>query len=155
MKRILLISLATIGVLWGALAMAAPPSSPVGDWLTGRGGAVVHIAPCGGDLCGRIVGIVLDHGAAVPADWQGRSECGFELIRPSARSGAFWHGRIIDPRNGNAYHARFHVTRTGALALRGYLGLPIFGQTQHWVRYLGPVPHSCRIARTRIASSGN
>ncbi|WP_262312196.1 DUF2147 domain-containing protein [Acidiphilium sp. AL] len=156
MRRIALIVLTMTGMLWASLALAALPRSPEGDWLTGRGGAVVRIAPCAGGtgLCGHIVGIVLDHGDAMPMDWQGRSQCGFELIRPSVtRSGAEWHGRIVDPRNGSAYHAEFQVTRTGELALRGYLGLPVFGETQHWMRYEGTVPRSCRIDRAQTAGS--
>lgn len=137
-------------------AIAAPRAgSPVGDWLTGQGGAVVHIAPCadGGGLCGRIVAVVLNQGTAMPSDYRGRPQCGFELIRPSARRGSLWRGGIVDPRNGKRYHAQFHVDRAGELALRGYLGLPIFGETRHWLRYRGPLPASCRIDQTQVAAT--
>jgi hypothetical protein len=45
------------------------------------------------------------------------------------------------------------VTASGELALRGYIGLPIFGQTQHWMRYQGTVPQSCRINQAQMAQS--
>jgi len=158
MKRLLIAATFILGTLWAGAASAAPnpAASPVGDWLTGRGGAVVQIAPCTtqGGLCGHIVGLMLDHGAALPTDYRGQPQCGFELIRPSAPRGAAWHGGIVDPRNGNQYHAEFHVTRAGELALRGYLGLPIFGQTQHWMRYEGTIPASCRISQAQMAQSG-
>ncbi|MDD2878209.1 MAG: DUF2147 domain-containing protein [Acidiphilium sp.] len=159
MKRFTLTSAVAIAALWAAVlsgtAAAATGASPVGDWLTGRGGAVVQIAPCTGSagLCGHIVGIMLDNGAAMPSDWQGQPQCGFELIRPSAPQGMAWHGGIVDPRNGNEYRAEFRVTRAGELALRGYIGLPIFGQTQHWMRYTGVVPHSCRIEQAQMAAA--
>ncbi|SIQ83642.1 MULTISPECIES: DUF2147 domain-containing protein [Acidiphilium] len=158
MRRFALTSTIILGALWvalGGFASAAQTPSPVGDWLTGRGGAVVQIAPCADQpgLCGHIVGLMLNHGAAIPSDYQGQPQCGFELIRPSAEHGSAWHGGIVDPRNGSEYHAEFHVTNAGELALRGYIGLPIFGQTQHWMRYQGQVPHSCRINQAQMAQS--
>jgi uncharacterized protein (DUF2147 family) len=158
MKLFTLKTIVVIGALWAAMsgfATAAQTPSPVGNWLTGRGGAVVQIAPCTNQpgLCGHIVGLMLDHGAAIPSDYQGRPQCGFELIRPSAAQGSAWHGGIVDPRNGSEYHAEFHVSASGELALRGYIGLPIFGQTQHWMRYQGPVPQSCRINQAQMAQS--
>lgn len=158
MKRLLIAVTFILGIVWAGAASAAPnqAASPVGDWLTGPGGAVVQIAPCTtqGGLCGHIVGLMLDHGVPLPTDYRGQPQCGFELIRPSAPRGAAWHGGIVDPRNGNEYHAEFHVTRAGELALRGYLGLPIFGQTQHWMRYEGTIPASCRISQAQMAQSG-
>ncbi len=140
-----------------AAAPAANAASPIGAWLTGEGGAVVRIASCqnGKALCGRIVGIMLDSGTRMPTDWQGRSQCGFELIRPSVRrANGLWRGRIVNPRSGDRYHAQFRVDRAGRLALRGYIGLPIFGETRHWMPYRGPVPETCRIDQAQIAAAG-
>lgn len=153
-RIVLMLALLAVVLATPVLARAA---SPVGDWLTGEGGAVVRIARChdGKALCGRIVGIMLDSGARMPVDWQGRPQCGFELIRPSVRrNGELWRGRVVNPRNGNRYHAQFRVDRAGQLALRGYIGLPIFGETRHWMRYDGQVPDSCRIDQTQIAAAG-
>ncbi len=157
MKRLMLAgSLVTSVVIALSCGTArAEVRSPIGDWLTGQGGAVVRISPCsnGAGLCGRIVGLMLDAGVPEPADYRGRPQCGFELIRPSEQQGELWRGGIVDPRNGDRYHAEFHVTRMGELALRGYIGLPIFGQTQHWLRYQGRVPRSCRINQAQMAQS--
>jgi hypothetical protein len=59
MKRIALTSTILLAALWASMsgfANAASNASPVGDWLTGRGGAVVQIAPCADQpgLCGHI-----------------------------------------------------------------------------------------------------
>lgn len=134
-----------------ASASAPPPASPRGDWLTGQGGAVVRIGPCndGGALCGHIVGLMLDPGMPMPEDYRGHTQCGFQLILPSTREGRLWHGMIVDPRNGNHYHAQFHVTRSGNLALRGYILVPILGESQYWTRYRGAVPPSCRITQEK------
>lgn len=157
MKRFLKSAILAATFVAGMAGVAsAAPQSPIGDWLTGRGGAVVQIAPCadGAGLCGHIVGLVLNRDAKMPVDYAGQPQCGFELIRPSAAGGGAWHGGIVDPRNGSVYHAEFHVARDGALALRGYVGLPIFGETQHWARYTGPVPQSCRIDQMQVAAAG-
>lgn len=41
-----------------------------------------------------------------------------------------WHGRIYDPISGHTYTCRLDVER-GRLAIRGYVGLPLFGRTAH------------------------
>lgn len=160
MRRLPAASILLLGLLAAlagstAAARSTPASSPLGDWLTGRGGAVVRIFACaGGDgLCGRIVGLILDEGTPMPTDYRGRPQCGFELIRPSARHGRLWRGTIVDPRNGDRYHAQFHVAGSGVLALRGYIFLPIFGESRYWTRYRGAVPPSCRISRAETAAT--
>ena len=40
-------------------ARAGPP--PTGLWLTQDREGVIAVAPCGSNLCARIVGVVLDH----------------------------------------------------------------------------------------------
>ncbi|HET9148012.1 MAG TPA: DUF2147 domain-containing protein [Acetobacteraceae bacterium] len=133
----------------------AAPRSPVGAWVTASGGAVVQIEQCGNALCGHVSGIVLNPGTPMPVDWQGQPECGLQLLRPSsAGQDGSWHGRIVDPRNGSAYHVEFHVDRQGRLHLRGYLGLPIFGETQIWHRYEGAAPTSCRLTPGQVAEAG-
>lgn len=151
-RRILFIAtFLTLGLSGTAVAA---PSSPNGYWVTSSGGAVVQIAPCGGDLCGRLIGIVLDPGAPVPMDWQGRSECGLELLQPArADNDGTWHGEIINPRNGSEYHVEFHVDQQGQLRLRGYVGLPLFGETQIWHRFDGAAPLSCRLTPGQIAEA--
>lgn len=143
--------------LSGHARAAGSTRSPIGAWQIGQGGAVVRIASCdhGKSLCGHIVGIMLDRGTAMPSDWQGRSQCGFELIRSSRQNGRQWQGRIVNPRNGDRYGVEFHVDRAGNLALRGYLGLPIFGETQHWMRWHGPIPSSCRINQIQFAAGSS
>ena len=44
-------------------------------------------------------------------------------------------GTILDPRDGAVYDAEMEMTPDGKkLSVRGFLGLPIFGQTQVWRR---------------------
>lgn len=136
-----------------ALAASTPSTAPVGNWLTADHSAVIQLAPCdGGELCGRIVGIALKHhGDPMPVDWRGQPQCGevilqTALVRRDDGAGE-WAGRVLDPRNGNVYHATIALDDNHDLRMRGYLALPILGQTQVWQPYDGQIPVGCKLPR--------
>ena len=123
-----------------------PNPTPMGRWITPNHDAVIEIVPCGGDLCGRIVGIALQPGEPVPKDWQGASQCGLTIIRTSPAEAGSWTGSILDPRSGSVYNARIAVDAAHDLRLRGYIGVPFLGQTQTWTRYDGGIGSGCRLS---------
>lgn len=44
-------------------------------------------------------------------------------------------GKILDPNTGSTYSSKLKVTDSGQkLSLRGYIGPPVIGRTQTWVR---------------------
>ena len=44
-------------------------------------------------------------------------------------------GEIVDPKNGKVYKAKMHMTDAGKkLNVRGYIGMPMLGRSQVWVR---------------------
>ena len=44
-------------------------------------------------------------------------------------------GRALDPKSGSIYRARMTLEDNGCkLKLRGYIGIPLFGRTQTWIR---------------------
>jgi uncharacterized protein (DUF2147 family) len=138
-----------------ALALLALLSAPsraatplAGLWLTGDRGGVIAISPCDGGLCARIVGVFLDRADdPMPLDYRGMSQCDLPLITDARQIGAnLWKGHILDPRNGTMYGVELHLDPKGNLAVRGFLGIPLLGETQTWTRYTGAVPADCRIA---------
>ncbi len=136
-------------------------STPAGRWLTANHQAVIQIAPCGTDLCGQIVGIALAHpGDKMPYDWRGRPQCGLTIIETApvadGDGGTVWQGFVLDPRNGTVYHAKLKLDTNRELLLHGYVGLPVFGQTQTWTHYSGQTLADCRLAAPdpRLASAG-
>jgi uncharacterized protein (DUF2147 family) len=130
-------------------AQGTSPDNPVGIWLTQDGHGVVRISPCATGLCGAIVGIDQAPGDATPKDVSGRPQCGLSILTGSANSqGGVVEGLITDPRNGKAYHARLWVGPEGKLHVRGYLGIPLLGQTQVWRAFSGQITDGCRFAQS-------
>ena len=142
--------LAWLAAFFLPLALAGPAAgqdAPVGRWLTQNKGAVIAIEPCGGMLCGRIVGIGLDHpDDPLPTDNEGRSQCGLIIIRggvPDGEQG--WDIRITDPRNGKVYRARMRLDEQRRLRVRGYIGVPLLGHTEVWTPFHAAIGESCRM----------
>ena len=135
-----------------SLAVAHASAPPTGRWLTANHAAVVQIAPCGVDLCGQIVGIrQTPANAPMPLNWQGQPQCGMTILRTAPvvnqQTGTTdWVGTVLDPRNGDVYRANIRLNRERHLRLHGYLGLPIFGQTQIWEPYSGRTLADCKLA---------
>ncbi len=152
MLRLWLYAVLMCGSVAAAHAAAIQNQNPTGRWLTENGQAVIQIAPCGADLCGQIVGIALAHpGDPMPTNWQGGPQCGMTILQTAPQmdsdTGATaWVGSVLDPRNGNVYHATIRLDDNRDLHLHGYLGLPIFGQTQIWALYAGRTLAGCKLA---------
>jgi uncharacterized protein (DUF2147 family) len=133
----------------------AQQSSVMGTWLTQSGVAHVRISPCQntgqGPICGTIVGLISPKGpngqvvapdAAVdyrntdPA-LRGRKVLGMPLIwgfKATSDPNSFEDGQIYNGENGKTYNANISLQPDGKLRLRGYVGSPLFGETQLWTR---------------------
>ena len=151
MKRLVVAALLT---LLGAAA-SAQPGSVMGVWLTANGKAQVRLAPCdspaSGPVCGTIVGLInptgpngqasapdqaVDHNNPDP-NLRGRKIIGMPLIWGFQRTSdpnAFDGGHIYNGENGKVYTANISLQSDGTLRLRGYVGSPMFGETQIWTR---------------------
>jgi len=57
------------------------------------------------------------------------------IKQDSDDKGVWGGGEILDPNNGKTYKARLKPIEGGKkLEMRGYVGAPMFGRTQTWVR---------------------
>lgn len=43
-------------------------------------------------------------------------------------------GQLYDPNTGKTYQGNLELIDTDKLALRGYVGVPLFGRTENWTR---------------------
>ncbi len=150
----------SLGFPASSSANAASAITPAGRWITANHQAVIQIAPCGANLCGQIVGIALAHpGDPMPTDWQGQPQCGLTIIETAPTTDndgtPIWRGSVLDPRNGAVYNANIKLDSNRHLVLHGYLGLPIFGQTQTWTPYAGRTLANCHLADTPQTIAGN
>ncbi len=135
-------------------------TAPTGRWITAQHNAVIQIYPCGADMCGQIVGLLpAGPGGTMPTDWQGRPQCGMTIITTAPATDAdgsqVWRGTVLDPRNGNVYQAKIKLDPSRHLELHGYIGLPIFGQTQTWTPYSGRTMANCKLAAADAAAQPN
>jgi uncharacterized protein (DUF2147 family) len=144
-------------LLAGAFCSPAWAQQPAvtGTWLTQSGVAQVRIAPCQnpvqGPICGTIVGLInpkgpngqgiapeaaTDYRNTDPA-LRGRKVLGMPLIwgfKPTSDPTSFEDGQIYNGENGKIYNANISLQPDGKLRLRGYVGSPLFGETQLWTR---------------------
>ena len=158
MKRLLLLRPAALAVLVQAsltTGASAQDSKVFGTWLTASGTAQIKIVSCSdaasGPLCGFVVGLKDPKGPdgkSVPPEeatdfrngdpkLRERKVIGMPLIwgfKKTADANAFEGGQIYNGEDGKIYSANIDLEADGRLKLRGYVGSPMFGQTQYWTR---------------------
>ncbi|MCW2237024.1 DUF2147 domain-containing protein [Azospirillum canadense] len=125
-----------------AVAVAAP-EDVYGLWRTSDQQAAVELYPCGPDLCGRLVWYVEKRtGADAGLDSKNPDEaqrarrlCGLLMIGNFRRRDGGWTGGwLYDPESGNTYSGTITPEGPDHLSLRGYIGIPLLGRTDHWSR---------------------
>lgn len=132
----------------GLAQPAAAFRDPTGDWFTEDRKGVIHVGPCGPVFCGAIVGISeWAKDGSPPKDVQGRSECQLQFIHDmKPGDDGRRHGTVTDPQDGKTYTAELWLDDAGDLRLRGYIGLPLFGSTQHWTKFVGKRQPDCHFS---------
>ncbi len=143
-----LLKLGAAAAVFVAMTVQAGESSPFGVWFTQDHDGAFELYPCQeGQLCGRLIwmadesplpgttGPQRDLNNSDPARRQ-KTLCGLEMMsgfRLDAE-GAWSGGTIYNPRDGEDYRSTLKLTGPNTLALRGYILIPLLGQTQIWTR---------------------
>jgi uncharacterized protein (DUF2147 family) len=142
-----------VAALAGCAALRAQAASVLGEWQEPTG-AVLRVDHCGNQVCIWIV--ALSRHADAPTDihnpdagLRGRALCGLEIgsgfaLRDAAHA---TDGTLYDPKTGKTYHGMLTVDGD-RLDLRGYIGVPLFGRSQTWMRPGAPVK-GCAVASDR------
>jgi uncharacterized protein (DUF2147 family) len=147
MTRHLLIA-AAAAVALTSLSAWADTASPVGLWKniddqTGKPKALIRITETNGELHGKIEKLF-----RTPKEEQ-KPKCdkcegelkdkpivGMTILSGMKPDGDEYNGgRILDPGNGKVYKSKMELVDGGKkLSVRGYIGMPLLGRTQTWVR---------------------
>jgi len=145
--------LAHAAILTLAAAFAAPfawaqDASPVGLWksiddASGKPTALIRITENQGELQGKIEKLF-----RAPEEDQ-NPKCtlcqgtrkdqpivGMTIVSGLRKNGdEYTGGEILDPKNGKVYKSKLSVHEGGKkLEVRGYVGVPMFGRSQVWLR---------------------
>jgi uncharacterized protein (DUF2147 family) len=142
MKKILLaVAALAASTVWAQ-------ETAVGVWKTiddetGNPKSLVRISESNGELRGRIERLFRD------ADEEQNPKCekcdgmlknqpivGMTIITGMKKDGdEYSGGQILDPASGKVYKSRMSLSDGGRkLDVRGYIGVPMFGRTQTWLR---------------------
>ncbi len=135
-------------VTLAAVPAFAQSASPAGLWktvddATKQEKSLIRIQESGGVFTGTLVKL-LGPGASTDARCTRCSDArkdqpivGLTLITGVTRDaeGVWAGGEILDPGNGKTYRVRLTLDDGGKeLRVRGYLGVPLLGRTQTWIR---------------------
>lgn len=142
---------ATLFSLLSCLPLAnasAQDASPVGLWkniddVTGKPKALIRITEDKGELRGQIEKLFPAAGedpnprcTACSGARKDQPVIGMVFMSGLKKDGdAYSGGEILDPDNGKVYRSKLSLADGGKkLNVRGYLGVPMFGRSQVWVR---------------------
>ena len=131
-------------------ALAHAQTTPGGLWKTiddetKKEKSLIRITEAGGVFTGKLEKL-LDPSAKPDAvcdlcsdDRKDKPLLGMTLVKGVKQSdsdkGRWDGGEILDPNNGKTYKVRLTPGEGGkTLAVRGYIGAPLLGRTQTWVR---------------------
>lgn len=126
----------------------ADNTSPVGLWQnidddTGKPKALIRITEANGVLQGQIEKLFREPSEEQAPKCEKCSDArkdkpviGMVILTGLKKDGnSYAGGEILDPNNGKVYKSKLELTEGGKkLKMRGYIGMPMLGRTQTWVR---------------------
>ena len=123
-------------------------STPIGLWKsiydsTGKPTALIRITEIDGELQGKIEKVFPEPGESAnpiceecEGDLKNQPVVGMTILKGMRRDGSdYTGGQILDPDNGKIYRSTMKLLESGnKLIIRGYVGMPLFGRSQVWLR---------------------
>jgi uncharacterized protein (DUF2147 family) len=151
MKKLLMSAMATTALLSLAAPAqtTAPAMSPVGLWKniddeTGKPKALIRILENNGEFKARIEKLFRqpteDQNPKCDKCEDARKDqpiVGMTILTGLKQQEGYEYGggQILDPANGKTYKAKMALEEDGKkLNVRGYIGMPLLGRTQTWLR---------------------
>jgi uncharacterized protein (DUF2147 family) len=131
-----------------AVAAYAATDTPAGTWTqvddaTGKPKSIIEITEQpDGTLQGAVKQVLFSDQGPHPVcdkcegERQGKPVEGMVIMWGVKQDGGVWDGgQILDPHNGKIYKVKLSLKDGGQkLDVRGYIGMPMLGRTQTWIR---------------------
>ena len=138
----------TLAILAVPAVSTAAEASPVGLWKTiddesGKPKSLIRISENDGVLSGRIEKLFRapdqdQDPKCVKCEGALKDQpiVGMTILTGLKKDGeSYSGGQIVDPANGKTYKSKLTVAEDGKkLNMRGYIGVPMLGRTQIWLR---------------------
>jgi uncharacterized protein (DUF2147 family) len=145
MKKTALTLLLAASMGLGGAPSAQTTDTIVGTWKTfdddtNQPAALVQIIEKNGVFSGSITKVLDTSGPTTcekcSDSRKGKPILGMEILSGLKKTGeAYSGGQILDPDDGEIYRAEMKLKDQGAkLDLRAYIGIPLLGRTQTWIR---------------------
>lgn len=146
MKSVLTMSIAIAALFAGSAAFAQ--TSPVGLWrtiddATGKQKSLVRITETNGIFSGKVEKLFREASEdqnpvcdKCDGELKGKPALGMTILTGIKQDGKSYEGgKILDPNNGKVYSSKLTLIDGGKkLEMRGYIGAPMLGRTQTWIR---------------------
>ncbi len=146
MRRLVTLSLAASALV--AASAMAQDGTPIGVWKTiddetGKPKSLVRITESNGELRGKIEKLFREPGEdpnpkceKCEGTLKDQPVIGMTIITGMKKDGSEYNGgQILDPNNGKVYKSKLTLVDGGKkLDVRGYIGVPMLGRTQTWLR---------------------
>lgn len=146
--RLAIFAAPLFAVLCAAAPVQAQNTSPVGLWksideVSGKPTALIRLTETNGELQGKIEKLFRapdeDQNPKCVLCTDARKDqpiVGMTIVAGLHRKGdSYTGGDILDPKNGKVYKSQMTLRDAGRkLEIRGYVGVPMFGRSQIWLR---------------------
>lgn len=135
----------TVLTLFISIVFYGQNHTVIGEWRTiddqsGKAKAIVEIYERSGKIYGKVIDIFdaekkKNLCVHCPGDEKNKPVLGLVVIKGLTKNGNEYNsGKILDPTSGKLYKCFLVLEGNDKLKVRGYIGVPLFGRTQTWIR---------------------
>jgi uncharacterized protein (DUF2147 family) len=113
------------------------------DEKTNKPSSLIRLDEKNGELIGVVTELIPTPGEALVThcnlckdERKGKAIIGMVIMKGLKRvgQGSWSGGEILDPEEGEIYKVKITMVNDKTLEVRGYIGIPLLGRTQLWVR---------------------
>jgi len=113
------------------------------DEKTNQPSSLIRLEEKNGELIGTVTELIPTPGETLVThcnlckdERKGKPIIGMMIMKGLKKSspGVWSGGEILDPEEGEIYKVKINMVNDKTLEVRGYIGIPLLGRTQTWVR---------------------